>query len=325
MWLGQSRPGPPAPATGVLAVGRPDGLYLAAADGSNPRRVRDDGPYFQPRWSADGTLLAVTALTRVDANDLVILRSDGRFVADLRGVSDFRWSPTGDTLVVGRVVRRTLALVSLADGSLHDLKLPVDVDVVGSFDWSPDGRSIVVGIAGKAVDRNGALWAVDVAGGPAVRFSEERPAALPAWSPDGSRLAAFVSRCPDVWCEADLRLLDPHSGQRRAEIQRVREGADLAWSPDGRWLAFDALVTGMREVLVFDVESLTVTQLTSGPESERVVGWTPDGRAILVSRQGTSSTGGAMSILAVARDGSRTSVLADDAYGAALQPALRRR
>jgi len=45
----------------MLAIGRSEGFFLANADGSDPRVVANDGPYFVPQWSADGTMVQIAS------------------------------------------------------------------------------------------------------------------------------------------------------------------------------------------------------------------------------------------------------------------------
>jgi hypothetical protein len=90
--------------------------------------------------------------------------------------------------------------------------------------WSPDGNRIVFAEATGAASR---ILVYDLASG---RVNEVAPdGSSPAWSPDGTRIA-FVRR-GGVF----TRLADG-SGEQALPV----DGAgvrDLAWSPDGEWLA----------------------------------------------------------------------------------------
>ena len=153
---------------GLLAIGRSDGLYLATADGSKERPIRDDGPYFQPAWSSDGSYFAVTAVTDADANDLLVFRSDGALVHEQAGVFDFRWLPGVHQLAITGA-QPHLAVIGLDGGLPRDLVLPSGTEVVGAFDWAPDGATIVVGLTGALGHESGELWSISSRGDPPRR------------------------------------------------------------------------------------------------------------------------------------------------------------
>ena len=81
---------------------------------------------------------------------------------------------------------------------------------------SPDGRTV-------AIDLLGALWTYDAAGGPARRMLDDGyDARLPAWSPDGRRLA-FQAYHRDTWhlWTVERRRQRPAAGHLRA-VRRPR-------------------------------------------------------------------------------------------------------
>ncbi|MEN8374035.1 MAG: S9 family peptidase [Gemmatimonadota bacterium] len=109
---------------------------------------------------------------------------------------------------------------------------------------SPDGRRVAyVRMAMDVMtDRAvGSLWLVSADG------SDHRPlldepgrASSPRWSPDGGRLAYVAS--DDGRSQIFVRWMS--SGQTARVTQVEHAPAALAWSPDGRWLAFTMLVPG---------------------------------------------------------------------------------
>lgn len=65
-------------------------------------------------------------------------------------------------------------------------------------------------------------------------------------------------------------------------LTAIARDDSLAWSPDGRYLAFVAAIWGpSADVYVYDFERGEMRQLSSGPEQAYGLEWSPDGEMIL--------------------------------------------
>jgi dipeptidyl aminopeptidase/acylaminoacyl peptidase len=219
----------------------------------------------------------------------------------------------------------TAVLSAQADAapSRFTLRDVFELEWAASPQISPDGRRVVFERHGfdimKDRDRS-TLWIVNVDGGDLrPLLGENRDAGSPRWSPDGTRLL-FVAH-GEQGSEIFVRWMD--SGQE-AELTHLPEtpGA-IAWSPDGRWLAFLMFVpdetpsfvhlppkpdgadwgppikyidrvqyrgdgrgylrAGHRHIFVLPAEGGTPRQLTDGPFDDGSPRWSPDGTSLLFS------------------------------------------
>ena len=191
---------------------------------------------------------------------------------------------------------------------------------VGYVQMSPDGSRIAYSVQNN--DRPGRpysqVWILDLASGKAVRLGSDTEAASgPRWSHDGKQIAYFgreESGAGVVVARADgsgAALLAPVSGTNHP---LPSSGERLAWSPDGRQIAFISATAGPEtenangdpmvitrylykptasegltrfndnrrlHVFVVDIASKTVRQLTSGDYYEHSIEWSPEGGDIL--------------------------------------------
>lgn len=145
----------------------------------------------------------------------------------------------------------------------------------GFPDWAPDGRRI-------AFMRDGRIWVMPGVGGtpqplsPAGKLWE----VAPAWSPEGGRIAV-VRFGRETEVGSSLVLLDAGSGRAEEVLRLPGPVGYLAWSPEGKSLAF----TADQRVAILDLatkEARTLVQV--GAEVELLAGglnWSRDGQWIL--------------------------------------------
>ena len=113
-----------------------------------------------------------------------------------------------------------------------------DLQWVADPQISPDGRSIAyvrMGFDIKTDRARGTIWLVGVDGKNERPLSSAPSSAAPRWSPDGTRIA-YLARAADG--STQLFMYWTASGATAAISNFTESPGGLAWSPDGRWLAF---------------------------------------------------------------------------------------
>jgi DNA-binding beta-propeller fold protein YncE len=228
---------------------------------------------------------------------IVLTNPDGRGERDIGEGSTPAWFPDGSRLAFTAGDGRAIYVVD-ADGTNRRAVVRCDdpdcVSVM-SPTWSPDGSQLSFTSerpTASGRDPEVDIWVVNADGTDAHAVTACRPPDCssnfaPAWSPVGEEIAMWsMVRCGDGWGPS-LRLLDLSSGDIRNVVSCVgSNGSRIAWSPDGRFLAFE-LDTGDGTGNIFTIPATggSSTQVTS---CDRAVcrwayypSWSPDGRWIL--------------------------------------------
>jgi len=129
---------------------------------------------------------------------------------------------------------------------------PLDVFAlswVADPEISPDGRRIAFVRMRMDIrsDRpRGAIWLIDADGAHAEPLSSASDTSAPRWSPDGERIA-YVGRAEND--APQLFVYWTRSHVTTAITHLTETPASLAWSPDGRWIAFTSPVPMERKPL----------------------------------------------------------------------------
>src|SRR5579871_1928089 len=129
---------------------------------------------------------------------------------------------------------------------------PLDVfelSWVADPEIAPDGRRIAfvrMRMDIRSDHPRGAIWLIDANGEHAEPLSSAADTSSPRWSPDGERLA-YVGRGEDD--SPQLFVYWTRSHVTSAITHLTDAPASLAWSPDGRWIAFTMPVPMERKPL----------------------------------------------------------------------------
>jgi TolB protein len=202
-----------------------------------------------PAWSPRGDRVAFALDAAVDgSNHVDVVDRDGRHrhvvERDAAAFQVPQWSPDGTRIAYLRDsggAGATIWVVRARGGDRHAVREGV-LDYPESVSWSPDGKRIAfVGSRGE-----GAAVMTMLANGARPRSvaavhttSDEAAVGNVRWSPGSGRIA-FVRWTADAYGQraaSQLCLADARGGGERVLV-RAQYIDELAWSPDGRWLAY---------------------------------------------------------------------------------------
>lgn len=153
---------------------------------------------------------------------------------------------------------------------------------------SPNGKMVAV-FSSKdlfAID----LYIIDLEKGEVIRRlgSAESDAHFDAlryvsstgsWSPDSKRYAFVTYKKGNN----SIGVFDVEKGRyvETYTLKNVDEIYDLAWSPDGEYIAVSGANGGENNLYLYSIKNDSTKQLTKGKYAELMPSWSPDGKALL--------------------------------------------
>jgi Tol biopolymer transport system component len=246
-----------------------DEVFVIGADGTGERQLLE-GPRQCPRWSPDGTQVAISGISApafvlADGNGLRELASpDGRLILGC-GV----WSPDGaryfsESWDDSDPSRTGIYSYKVADGGdLRRITTPPAGGWDGVADVSPDGQLL-------CFSRDGDLYLIRTNGADEELLAEGFESG--AWSPDGSMIL--------VDAEGSLYLIGVDDGEVRELTSSspafTAEKYGARWSPDGSRIAFSMVSPGpYADLYTMRPDGSELRRVTHSPQVSNELGsWT---------------------------------------------------
>jgi F5/8 type C domain/RTX calcium-binding nonapeptide repeat (4 copies)/WD40-like Beta Propeller Repeat len=208
--------------------------------------------------------------------------------------------------VNGRLVFLAGDTLASYDGA-NDTLWGLNQQSYGETDWSPDGTTIAY--SGLAGTDGKAIYTVDPDGSNRHRLTSRTYANNPSFSPDGTQIAY------DDYTR--IYVADADGTNERP----LATGGDPSWSPDGRFIAYTSnptLTGSNEEILLYELATGFITNLTSSPARDLQADWSPDGTKLVFASLRADRAGG-FSLYTINRDGTGVRALTDT--GADFEPA----
>jgi Tol biopolymer transport system component len=260
-------------------------IFRVRSDGSGLVQLtttEGTGQSTSPDWTPDGRTIVFTRSSSTDAtHDIWLMNADGSNQRNLTQTPGFNEqqpdvSPDGRQIVwftdshpSSTGARQNDLYVMNIDGT-NRVRLTTTDESDGGPDWSPDGTKIAWNRREAVTGANNDVWVMNADGTGAVNLTPDAPTAVeqsPAWSPDGTKIAFWSNRDAADGGGFDIYVINADGTNLRRLTNAPGNDALPAWSSDGRYIVFDSMRDGQREIYGMQADGSAQTRVTNVPAS----------------------------------------------------------
>ncbi|CAM2070376.1 PD40 domain-containing protein [Sulfidibacter corallicola] len=247
----------------------------------------ESGPpnFHRPMWSPDGKYLAFMS-DSVGNWELFLWDQRSPKPTRITESPSFDgyafWAPDGKRflyIMAGETVPQAIYLYDLTRKTSRALTKPNDGAIGGKF--SPDGKSIL-----HSRDHDGVrhIYVMDEHGGNVKRLTHGSATyhGSPIYDPAGERIAYVKNEGTGY----ELRLMDPTGKPLGVVTRDASRIYGLWWSPDGKWLAYNAERDGAYEIFKIEVDGGKPIRLTHNRSIDHLPVWLSQDRLVFTSYRG---------------------------------------
>lgn len=251
-----------------------------------------EAPTVAPSFPPAGDISFISPRLHRQRPAVFAMNSDGTNVHLLSESSPWyiEWAPDGERFLYSNGISEghgSLVVEDVTTGSRTKIYVDDDDDALlnpQAASWSPDGGRIAF------ISTQGDIYLIDPDGTGLQGPIGDTACAVTGldWSPDSTRLA-FTANCLNEGGDdgrGGLGTLDV----RTDELTRVALGADPqnpAWSPDGRYIAFDD-ASGRITLVDVSKDEFEFRPLTRGPDDSDPT-WSPDSSSVVYVTEETGN------------------------------------
>ena len=159
-------------------------------------------------------------------------------------------------------------------GGIAALTQPAADEVDVMPDAGPEGQIAFASTRSRGVFQ---IWTISIGTRGLTQLTNASYGAnFPAWSPNGKELAYMA---PDKNGKEFVWIMDADGSNQR----QLTDGTQPRWSPDGKKLVYSKITQGKeknRDIYTIEIETNTISQITSETTDEGEPDWSPDGKWI---------------------------------------------
>ena len=188
------------------------------------------------------------------------------------------WSPDGTKLAFISDRDGNEEIYSMNPDGSEQLNLSkTQNDFELALSWSPDATRMVFQ-NWRAGQHN--IYRMNVDGSSRVLLASEGVDCMPAWAPNGQRIA-YASGRESVNYKYDIYTMNIDGSRKTRLTTSPWDDQAPNWSPDGRKIVFFSNRDGNFEIYVMDADGSSMTRLTDTSTSQETDPvWSPDGTKI---------------------------------------------